>query len=245
VFRSLRAAIGLVLLGMVLSACRTDAKISLRSDKAGAGLVAVDLSLDRDATIGLGAGESRLLTKDLSAGGWAVGGVVPADSGGSTIHAEKPFSNVQEANAILRELTGPTGPLSSVKLVRKKTIAGVELELSGTVDLSKGLGSFGDDQLKALTGSSSKLGIDDAEVARQAGTDLKSAFHFVLSAELLEMSNRWDVALGEQKPVSLKASRFAYETLVGLAAVVVAFIGLVLLLASRRRSSHHSGSGEL
>lgn len=206
--------------------------------------MAVDLSLDRDATIGLGAGESRVLTKDLSAAGWAVSGVVPADAGGSTIHAEKPFSNVQEANAILRQITGPSGPLSSVKLIRKKTIAGIELELLGTVDLSKGLGSFGDDQLKALTGSASKLGIDDAEVARQAGTDLQSAFHFVLSAELLDVADRWDVALGEQKAVSLKANRFAYETLVGLAAIVVAFVGLVLLLASHRRNSHEAGTDE-
>ena len=207
----------------------------MRSDEAGAGLVSVDLSLDRAATVGLGTGDSRLLTKDLSAAGWAVGGVLPADTGGSTIHAEKQFANVHEANLILLQLTGPNGSLSSVKLIRKKNLAGIELELTGSVDLRGGLGAFGDPSLRALTGSSSNLGVDDGEVARQAGVDLKDAFRFVLSAELLDVSNRWDVALGETQPVELKARRFAYEALVGLAAVVVSFVGLVLLLAAHKR----------
>ena len=234
-FRSFRATLVLMLLGMILSACRTDARVNVRSDKAGAGLVSVDLSLDRAATVGLGTGDSRLLTKDLSAAGWAVGGVVPADTGGSTIHAEKQFANVHEANLILQQLTGPNGSLSSVKLIRKKNLAGIELELTGSVDLRGGLGAFGDPSLRALTGSSSNLGVDDGEVARQAGVDLKDAFRFVLSAELLDVSNRWDVALGETQPVALKARRFAYEALVGLAAVVVSFVGLVLLLAAHKR----------
>ena len=233
-----------MLLGLLLSACRTDAKISLRSDQSGVGLIAVDLSLDRDATIGLGKGDGRLLTKDLSAVGWAVSGVIPADGGGSTIHAEKPFANVQEANAILRQLTGPTGPLSSVRLVRTKNITGVELELQGTVDLSGGLGSFGDAKLKELTGSSSNLGINEAEVARQAGTGVKSAFRFAFSAELPGVSNRWDVMLGERKPVSLTSRRFAFQTLAGLGAIVVAFVGLVLLMAARRRNSAESGNDQ-
>ena len=234
-FRTFRTALLILLSTLVLCGCRTTATVNVRSDAKGAGVIGIDLALDRDATLGLGTGNARLLTGDLAAAGWAVGRLEPADAGGSTIHAEKAFANVGQANAVLRELTGTDGPLSSLRLTRKQTLVGSSVALEGNVDLRSGLGSFGDAQLKALTGASSNLGIDDAEVARQAGDDVSNAFRFALSAHLIDASKRWDVKFGTRQSVALVAKRFAYQALVGLAAVVLSLTGLVVLLASRRK----------
>lgn len=223
-----------VLLGLVLSSCRTSATVSLRADETGAGVVGVDVVLDADATKGLGTGKGQLLTRDLADAGWLVIGIEPSDTGGSKLHAEKAFANPAQANLVLQELTGPTGAMSSLKLTRKQTLTGSRLVLSGSVDLREGLGAFGDPNLKALTGSDSNLGIDDAEIARQSGGKLTDAFRMRFSARVIDSAKDFDVALGSQQAISLSANRFAYEGLAGIAAMIVSLVGLVLLLASIR-----------
>ena len=219
-----------------MGGCRTDATVNIRADSSGAGVVSVDVVLDADATKGLGDGEGRLVTDDLAENGWALTQPEPTETGGSVLHAEKSFADVGQANAILRELTGTNGALSSLSLTRKRSLTGVKLSLTGTVDLQGGLGSFGDADLKALTGSTSALGIDDGELSRQAGAEVADAFTFAVSGNLIESSKRWDVRLGTRKEIALGASRFTYEPIVGIAAAVGALAGLVLLLASFRKN---------
>jgi hypothetical protein len=225
----------MVLFGLALGACRTNATVNVRADQRGRGAVSIDLALDRTAALGLGKGGSRLLTSDLAAAGWAIGGLEAADNGGATVHAEKAFANVAQANAVLRELTGPTGALSSLRLERRQTLTGLRVAINGKVDLTSGLGAFGDANLKSLTGSLSNLGIDDSEVARQAGSKLTDAFRFTLSADLIDASKRWDVNVGTEQAVSLAGRRFAYEVLAGFAAIAVAVVGLALLFLSLRK----------
>ena len=239
-FRTLRVTLLMVLLGVVLTGCRTNATVGIQSNEHGRGLVSVDVTLDREATRGLGTGSDRLVVTDLAASGWAVDGVEPTDNGGSSIHLEKAFTSVGQANAILTQLTGDTGALSALRLERKQTLTGLRVSLTGNVDLRKGLGSFGDAGLKTVTGSSSDLGIDDAEVARQAGAPLNDAFRFALTADLLDTSKRWKLAIGSQTPVALVVKRFAYEIVAGVAAMIVAVVGLIWLLFSLRRRARES-----
>ncbi len=238
-FRPLRVLILSALLGAILGGCRTDATLNVRSDVKGGGVISVDLVLDRDATLAIksydGSGDPGLLTKDLVSSGWAVGRFESTDGGGSSLHGEKAFATFAQGNSILQELTGPKGSLSSLRLVRKSSLTGSTVSLKGNVDLREGLGTFGDATLKAITGSTSNLGLEDTEVARQAGVDLTKAFRFALSADLIDVSKRWDVNIGAQQAIVLTAKRFAYEALVGALAVLGSLAGLVVLFVSSRK----------
>jgi hypothetical protein len=237
VFRTIRLAFLIALLSAALSGCRGDATVNVKANETGAGLVAVDVVLDHDATVSLGTIPSeQLLTNDLAASGWAISGIVPANGGGSTIHAERAFASVGQANQILQQLTGPKGALSSFRLVKKRGLTGTTVGLQGTVDLSEGLGLLGDAGLKALTNSTSNLGITDAEVARQVGGDLKKAFTFTMKTDLIDQANTFKVALGSKQRVSVSAKRFAFERLVGVVAVIASLIGLIILALSSRRA---------
>lgn len=227
------AGVGFSILALAaLSGCRADVVIDVTSSAKGAGVVKVEATLDADATANV---DSRtLMVKDLGAAGWSVKGPVPSKGGYSVLSLERSFSNTTDATAILRSLTKSDGPFSSLTLARSSNLLGSELSLSGSIDLTAGLAALGDDQLRAITGSSSALGIDDAEVAKQLGQPINEAFTVTLQSHLNGETKSWKTPLGATTAIAAKAKTWSFDALVAILTGVSALIGLVLV--RRRRS---------
>ena len=225
------AGVGLSILGVAaLSGCRADVVIDVTSSAKGVGVVKVQATLDADATANV---DSRtLMVKDLGAAGWSVKGPVPSKGGNSVLTLERSFANTTDATAILRSLTKADGPLSSVTLQRSSNLLGSELSLNGNVDLTAGLAALGDDQLRALTGSTSALGIDDAEVAKQLGQPINEAFTVTVKSHLDGTTTSWKTPLGVSTLIAAKAKTWSFDAVVAILTGVSALLGLVLV---RRR----------
>ena len=220
-----------VLASVVFSGCRTDLEVVVRSSLMGSGSVQVVATLDDDAAKAIGPAKRALAVGDLASSGWAVRGVQPGSSGGVVIRAERAFANVAQANAVLRQLSGPTGPLPRLQLSRSRGIFSQSVSLDGTADLRSGLSAFGDAKLKELLGSSSALGLEDGEVRRQAGVPLAAAFHFRLAAALNgDPTVRWTVPFGQSVAIRAHSSEWAWATLASALAVLVGLAGLGWLL---------------
>lgn len=220
----------------MLSGCRTDVEVLVRSSVKGAGSVEVRAMLDDDAAKALGRTATAVVADDLTAAGWAVSGVQPGVSGGVEIRAERSFATVAQANAIFRQLSGTTGPLPALELQTGRTVTARTVTLNGTADLRAGLSVFGDEQLAVLLGSASKLGIDDAEARRQAGVPLASAFRFRVAAALNgEPVVRWAVPLGKSVRIEATSREWSWATIASAAAVVAGLAGVGWLLRSGMR----------
>lgn len=210
-----------------LSGCRADVVIDVTSSAKGAGVVKVEATLDADAAANV---DSRtLMVKDLGAAGWSVKGPVPIKGGNSVLTFERSFSNNTDATAILRSLTKADGPFSTLDLTRSSNLLGSELSLVGIVDLTAGLSALGDDQLRALTGSTSALGVDDAEVAKQLGQPINEAFTVTLQSHLDGTTKSWKTPLGATTAIVAKAKTWSFDALVAILTGVSALVGLVLV----------------
>jgi uncharacterized protein YceK len=226
------ASVGLSFLAVAaLSGCRADVVIDVTSSAKGAGVVKVEATLDADAAANV---DSRtLMVKDLGAAGWSVKGPVPSKGGNSVLTLERSFANTTDATAILRSLTKADGPFSSLSLARSSNLLGSELSFKGNVDLTSGLAALGDDQLRALTGSTSALGIDDAEVAKQLGQPINEAFTVAVQSHLDGTTKSWKAPLGTVTPIAAKAKTWSFDALVAILTGVSALIGLVLVRKRR------------
>ncbi len=227
------AGVGLCVLAVAaLSGCRADVVVDVTSSAKGAGVVNVEATLDADAAANV---DSRtLMVKDLGAAGWSVKGPVPSKDGNSILTLERSFANTNDATAILRSLTKADGPFSSLTLARSSNLLGSELSFTGNVDLTQGLAALGDDQLRALTGSTSALGIDDAEVAKQLGQPIAEAFTVTLQSHLDGTAKSWKAPLGATTAIAAKAKTWSFDALVAILTGVSALLGLVLV--RKRRS---------
>ena len=80
-------------------------------------------------------------------------GLHPASDGSVSLTLTKPFRTPGEATAVLAELNGPDGPLRNFVVTLDRSFAKVSSGLTGTVQLSGGLGAFSDAALAQALGS--------------------------------------------------------------------------------------------
>ena len=95
----------LLLVGLVLAACRVDATVDVQVADDGSGDVAVDVVLDADAVARVPDLASSLRTEDLTAAGWTVDAPAVDAEGAVTVRAEKPFATPEQLPAVLCEIT--------------------------------------------------------------------------------------------------------------------------------------------
>ncbi|HEY8525790.1 MAG TPA: hypothetical protein VIL48_12535 [Acidimicrobiales bacterium] len=233
---------------MLASACQVRARVEVAVEEDGSGAVEVAVGLDRAALERIpdvdGDGTSDVTdlaalvrTDDLEAAGWRVAEPEEAGSDTTWIRVSKPFGTPEEANAILAEVTGPSGPLRDLRLARSSGFASTELSFTGTADLSGGLEAFGDAGLaQALDGE--PLGEDAAQIEQELGAPLAEAFRLDVIVDLpgsLDANTddrsgdaaRWSPRLGEG-PQELAATGSVRDGTVVLLLVVA---GLLLAAA--------------
>jgi hypothetical protein len=196
----------LAALVLMASACEVRTRVQVTVEEDGSGVVEVAVGLDREALAQVpdldGNGTSDVTdlvalvrTEDLEAAGWRVSEPDAAGSDMTWIRVSKPFGTPAEANAVLAEVSGPSGPLRDMRLSRSTGFASTKLSFTGTADLSGGLEAFGDSGLaQALDGE--PLGEDAAQIEQRLGEPLTDAFHLDVVVDLRGEESHWSPRLG-------------------------------------------------
>ena len=133
--------------------------------------MSVELRMDAEAVAAVPDLERRLRADDLREAGWEIKDLEKEDNGETLLTAEHRFASPSEANAVLAQLGGPFRQLT---LDRKRSLARSTYTFSGSVDLTRGLDSFGDVELANRLGS--PLGFDTGEMQAALDLDPQTAF---------------------------------------------------------------------
>ncbi len=249
--------IGFLGVVVVLSSCRIDMAVRVESDEFGAGRVSVTAALDRDVAAALlparsadGASSQptppdRMQLDDLRKAGWEGPGLVRNADRSAQFALSHRFSTVREANALLDQLSGPSGPLADLELQRTRSPFSTTLRLSGPGDFRAGLASFGDAQIATVTGNG-PLGLGDAELIRQAGAaSIDEVFALRVDAQLIDSTRTWKLPVGKATPFAMQASSTSWGTIGGgVGALGAAVTLLVLRVRSKRSVSAAPAVGE-
>lgn len=230
---------------LALGACRADLSVEVDASAGGGGQVRAVVSLDAEAAALVPDLAQQLRVDDLEAAGWVVDGPAPAADGGVTLGVAKRFSSPAGAARAVEELSGAGGPFSSLRLTRTHGLWKTRTSLVGTVDLSAGLGAFGDAALAETLGAPD-LGLDPAAIERELGVPLAEALRVEFVGRLpgTTTSNApssrgdagvWPVDLGSTVDVSASSEAWNLMRLGFAGVAVLAFLALLVLVVRRSR----------
>lgn len=199
--------------------------------------MAVEVALDRAAAARVPRLRQELRVDDLRRAGWTVTGPGPSSDGGMVVRASHRFRSAQEAVRVVRDVTGRTGPLQRFRFERERSFAGARArtELSGVVDLGKGLEAFGDDDLRFRLGGYA-VGLDKAELERQLGEPADRVFAFRMRVRLAGSPERaWAPRLGERLAIEAAGQTWDTRRLASAGACAAALLLLIAVLVVGRR----------
>jgi hypothetical protein len=248
-----------VLAILVASACQVRTAVTVDVDDDGSGTVEVAAGLDEEALSNLpdldGNGVSDaddlaalVRTSDLVTSGWTVGEPEAAGDGTTWVRVTHPFGTPEEADQVLAQLTDPDGPLRHLHVTRRDPFGRTQFGFKGTVDLSGGLESFGDEGLAAALGGEA-LGEDPAAIEARTGQPLEDQFSLEITANLGGASKSWHPRLGDP-PLAMEHDGTVYHwpALALVAVALVAVVALVMVMVWRAfgtavRMSRSGGPG--
>ena len=222
-----RPALLLPLLLLVLTGCQVRTDVVLHAAADGTGRVEVAVTLDAEAAA-RGAG-TRVRTEDLTRAGWEVHPPVRPEGGGVVYRAEKRFRSPEEADRVVREISGSA--LRGFRLTRERSFLRTRTELRGAIDLREGAATFGDPALTELLGGQ-PLGLEVDRVE-----PLDQALRMQVTAELPGRTQRWTARAGSRVPVAATAEQW---NITSIAFAIVAVLGLAAFAVSLRRALRRS-----
>ena len=201
-------------------------RVNVDVSAGGSGTVSVSLDLDRSAADAVG----QLQLSDLEQAGWRVAGPRPTPGGGLTVTASKPFQSPAEAEQIIAEISGSTGPFHDLHLSRRQSLLGSRTTITarGTVDLRCGVQCFSDPALQQQLGAAGGGGLS---LPADAGVVLHLTFH------VPGKSASWQGGLGGCG--TLAATGRTWDTgrlIAGVVLVALIVVGVVVIVARRARS---------
>ena len=232
---------------MAVTGCQVTVGVAVNAHADGSGIVQATVTLDKEAASRLVAFGSPKVD-DLRKAGWAVEGPIAASAGTTVYRATKTYQAPGDVPAIVAQLAGPTGPFQSFRVVRRRSLFETRTSFSGTVDLKRGVDSFGDPSLTAATGSA--LGVDAAALRTRLHTDLSRILSMQVSARLpgsptaSDASTHdangavWKPKFGEVAQLSASSRQWNTRRIAAAAVLVVAIL-LLFVLAVRRRVVAH------
>lgn len=167
------------LLAVVLSSCQARSTVDVDVAPNGSGSIEVELRLDEEAAAVAPKLSEQLRTADLTQAGWQIDGP-DVDSGGDTvITATKDFDDTEEANRALGQIGDA---FRDFRIVEDRGFLRSAFGFQGTVDLSEGIDSLGDEQLRAAVGSA--VGFDSQEMQRSLDKDWAASFPVEVAVHL-------------------------------------------------------------
>ncbi|CAA9218782.1 MAG: hypothetical protein AVDCRST_MAG76-504 [uncultured Acidimicrobiales bacterium] len=233
------------LLVVLAGACRVDVEVGIDARADGSGQVRVEVDVDREvaAAVDLSKG---VRVDDLRQAGWRIEGPTARPDGGVAVVASKPFRDEAGAQLAIEELTGPDGPFQAFRLERERTFARTTTRFAGTVDFAKGIEAFGDPGVRqALGGSDIGIDLTRLEQALNGPVDRAVGIHVAvrLPGEVesnapaqTENGARWELRLRDRVDLTAESAAWNTSNLVGATVAVLAALGLVVLLLTRRGS---------
>lgn len=242
-------SIAFLLFVVVLSACRVDTTVTVDIERNGSGTVEVAVALSDKAIERIPDIAEQLQLDDLRQTGWAIEGPALEDDGNTWIRAVKPFASPDDLPVVLDEI----GTFNNILLTRERSFAATQWSLTGELDITGGVDRFGDAELAELLGGR-LTGVDIDAIETDLRMPIADTMGFTLvvrladdveanSAETNGRSATWIARVDDVAPTSLeiassvKDDRPRLLALIAIAAVVAAFVVLVLqgYWAFRRR----------
>lgn len=151
-WRGLKRILLVVALGSVLAACRVDVAVDVTMNDDGSGIVSVVATADAEVVQRTPNLAADLRFTDLQNAGWAIEGPVPTPAGGLQVVMTHAFQDPAEANALVAQLGGPSGPFSGVTFAREVANRTTTYTLNGQLLVTGGLEAFSDPALTAAIG---------------------------------------------------------------------------------------------
>jgi hypothetical protein len=222
-------AVGLLLVALLLGACRVDATVDIDVSEGG-GEVTARFRLDREAVAILGGAVAEgAQTSDLQQAGWKISPVEAGPDGGAEIEARKEFNRPSDLGVVIAELAGPEGPLRGFRLDRDRSFLKARYRVRGTADLGPGgTAATGFTNSPDLPGRLRDAGVDPDRVAELLAGRAAGGFALRVVVELPGRTESWTLEPGSApRPIDvasvvderLRPSLLAVAVL--LAAVVV------------------------
>lgn len=239
-----RRSAAALLLVAALSGCQIRTAVGVDANRDGSGLVRVAVGLDADAARRVPNLKQDLRTKDLTDRGWTIVGPRKEDDGRTWIRASKPFDDPAHATVVIEEISGKEGPFRDFRLERSRSFLTTKTEFAGTVDLTGGIESFGDQDLRDRLGGSS-IGIDPKQLETRIGEVLDRIFTFRVVTRLpgeidsnapleADQGAEWRPKLGEQVTLVATSSALNTRQVAGTAVAALALVALAVVLVVRR-----------
>jgi hypothetical protein len=215
---------------LLLSSCKSDVDVLIRARPEGSGTIRVTAVLDQEAAQWLGPPEKALAVDDLAKRGWAIRSVITGDDGNVTFGAEHGFATITEGNALIADLTGPDGAFSKLKLSRKRSLLSTSVKLDGSVDLTKRLEAFGDDELASIVGpigKGSRIGVGENDLPLNGSVDKLLTLH--LTSNLAGVSKAVPLPLGTATAIAASGKIWTWEVVAGLGGALAGLVGLIVI----------------
>jgi hypothetical protein len=233
---------------VLLAGCKVDTTVTVVVKENGSGEVRVRAVLDA-AAVGAavsngGKLEDRVRLGDLTSAGWKVTPWTRGRDGSATLALVKPFLNVSQVNAIIRELNGADGPLRDVHVTRQERIGAINFAFRGTADLAAmKTGVLADPALVAsLTAQQVNVRAIDQRLLGQ----LRDGFTLHVRADLPERVSTWSPRPGTRLVMRSSSSVTNQTQLAwiiigaGIAVFAVLFLVVGELRATRRRRARRA-----
>jgi hypothetical protein len=254
----------IVVLVMLLAACRVDTTVDITMGQDGSGHITVTAIADADVVKQAPGLAEDLRFDDAKAAGWTVTDPSATGDGGLKVELTHAFANPQEATALLQSINGAGGPLHNVEVSRTVGDGGTTVNIKGSLRID-GLGAFADPDVLAAVGATPYA---EQVAASTAGPN--DAVHVTVQAHLpgkltsatgtvADGSVSWVVPVdGSQLDMTTAAaddhstakmwgiaSNAALIGLVGWCVLAAAFIAWVVRQRKRRsdRRIHHRSPG--
>jgi hypothetical protein len=232
-------ALLLVLIAGALTGCGVTARVAVHVGEDGAGVVTLHVVADPEAVqaveVGGGTLEERVRLGDLTAAGWRVSPWTRAEDGSATLVLRKPFGAVDEVAGIMREISGPDGPLRGFSVTREESFFSTRYAASGRVDLGEaGTGIAADQELLSRLAAQ---GVDVTSIDQQVLAEIRQGLAVDVRLAVPAGGDAVvHVAPGGAAPVEVSSSVLDTGRAVAVAvAGGLAVVGLGLVLKPRRR----------
>lgn len=242
-------ALWLVVVAAATSACQANVEVLVTVNEDGSGEVATIATIDPDSSEGLlELDATGLVLGDLAQAGWDVEPPAEGIDGSTVVTATKEFGTPSQFAEVMDEITGDGGPLRDFELVRTKSFARVDYELTGVIDTTGDLSTFGDPALEGalgrpLTAIAGRYGATGDQVGLRLefvlpGERQTEAPTGLMDSEAGQVRSEWMASLADDEvvPVSLASATTQSSALVlrGVA-VVAAALALLLVFAQLLR----------
>ena len=172
-----------VLVALFATACQVDAVVDVEVGEDGSGIVRLTVAFDEAIVEAAPELRDGLRVEDLEQAGWLLEGPREAESGGAVVYiATKSFVSPDHLPTVLDEIAGSSGLFSDFGVERSRSFARTTYTVTGQIDPSIDLTTFGDDAITGLIGE--PLGASRAELEARAGRPLSETVSLEFSVTL-------------------------------------------------------------